>query len=108
MKQSYCCKATAQLHFVVSAGGIKEEIKAAYGYESIYSVQAVGNIAALHGSTNKKEREQSGKREEALCFGDVLKKTLAKDNHEVRCTMHGYGKSGAYQDYLYLKREYYQ
>ena len=83
----------------------KEEIKAAYGYD-VYSVSAVSCISALNYSNGRENRGQSEQREGSVKFADVLEKTLVGREHEVSCSMHGYGKTGAYEDYLYLKREY--
>lgn len=86
----------------------KEEIKAAYGYENVYSVSAVSGISALNCSNGRQDRGQSERREGGVRFAAVLEKTLAGRDREIRCSVHGYGKTGAYEDYLYLKREYRQ
>lgn len=97
---------TARLQVFVPAGGFKEEIKAAYGYEGVYSVSAVSCISALNTSTGRQDRGQSEQRDGSVKFADVLQKSLMGGEREVSCSMHGYGKTGAYEDYLYLKREY--
>ena len=86
----------------------KEEIKAAYGYEKVYSVSAVSGISALNCSGGRQNREHSEKREGGVKFASVLEKSLAGRELEIRCSVQGYGKTGAYEEYLYLKREYRQ
>lgn len=82
----------------------KGEIKAAYGYGKIYSIPAVSPVYALNCSSKKQEREPSERQSDRVKFEDVLKESLG--NKEVTCSIQGYGKSGAYEEYLYLKREY--
>ena len=82
----------------------KEEIKAAYGYGKVYSVQAVSRINALNCFTGKQERSYSERKGESVKFEEALEKSLKKD--EVACSVYGHGKTGAYEEYLYLKREY--
>ncbi len=86
--------------------GFKEEIKAAYGYERVYSVPAVSCISALNRFNERQDRGHSEKREDSVKFADVLEKSIRE--REVTCSMYGYGKTGAYEEYLYLKREYRQ
>lgn len=86
----------------------KEEIKAAYGYENVYSVSAVSCISALNCSNGKQNREHSERRTSGVKFATVLEKSLAGSENEISCSVHGYGKTGAYEEYLYLKREYRQ
>ncbi len=82
----------------------KEEIKAAYGYGKVYSIPAVSPVYALNCSSKKQEREPSERKGESVKFEEALEKSLKKD--EVACSVYGYGKTGAYEEYLYLKREY--
>lgn len=88
--------------------GFKEEIKAAYGYEKVYSVSAVSGVSALNCFSERQNREPSDKRESGVNFASVLEKSLAGSEQEIRCSVQGYGKTGAYEEYLYLKREYRQ
>lgn len=97
---------TARLRLSESTDGFKEEIKAAYGYESVYSVSAVSGISALNTSTGRQNKGQSEKKGEGVRFAEILQKSLMGREQEISCSMHGYGKTGAYEDYLYLKREY--
>ena len=85
---------------------LKEEIKAVYGYGKVYSVPTVSRVNPLLYSDDRRRENQSNKKEDTVKFAEVYEESLAKDDNEVRYSMGNYNRSGVYQEYLYLTREY--
>ena len=53
---------------------LKEEIKAVYGYNQVYSVPTVSQVNKLTYSNNRQRNEQSDKKETTVGFADVFEK----------------------------------
>ena len=85
---------------------LKEEIKAVYGYNQVYSVPTVSQVNKLTYSNNRQRNEQSDKKETTVGFADVFEKSLNESDKEVRYSTGSYNKQGVYQEYLYFTREY--
>lgn len=85
---------------------LKEEIKAVYGYNQVYSVSTVSQVNKLTYSNNRQRNEQSDKKETTVGFADVFEKSLNESDKEVRYSTGSYNKQGVYQEYLYFTREY--
>lgn len=85
---------------------LKEEIKAVYGYNQVYSVPSVSQVNKLTYSNNRQRNEQSDKKETTVGFADVFEKSLNESDKEVRYSTGSYNKQGVYQEYLYFTREY--
>lgn len=87
---------------------LKEEIKAVYGYEKVYSVPTVSRVDKLKYSSDRQQQGHSEQKSENVKFADVLEKSMNVADGEMQCSTHGYGRTGAYQDFVYFKREYRQ
>ena len=62
---------------------LKEEIKAVYGYNQVYSVPTVSQVNKLTYSNNRQRNEQSDKKETTVGFADVFEKSLNESDKEV-------------------------
>ena len=85
---------------------LKEEIKAVYGYGTVYAVPTVSRLNPL---AYNDERQQQGEREgrgNNVKFADVFQKSLNAYGNETRNSMGNYTRNGVYQEYVYLRREY--
>lgn len=87
---------------------LKEEIKAVYGYDKVYSVPTVSRVDKLKYSSNHQQQGHSERKSENVKFAEVLEKSMMVTEGEVQCSTHGYGRTGAYQEFIYFKREYRQ
>ena len=87
---------------------LKEEIKAVYGYEKVYSVPTVSRVDNLRYSSERQQQGHSEQKSEHVKFADVLEKSMNVVEGEMQCATSGYGKTGAYQEFIYFKREYRQ
>ncbi len=87
---------------------LKEEIKAVYGYGKVYSVPTVSRVDKLTYSSEHQSQGDSSKERENVKFADVLEQTMHVTDGELQCATSGYGRTGAYQEFIYFKREYRQ
>lgn len=85
---------------------LKEEIKAVYGYERVYSVPTVSRVDKLGTSAGENNRGAQEQRKEKVDFQKVLSHSLEQNDGEMKYTSAGYNRRGVYQEYLYLTREY--
>ena len=104
MKQVVTVK-HAQMFFV-EKHQLKEEIKAVYGYEKVYSVSTVSHVKPVAYSNDRNQEENSNQKGDNKKFADVLEKSMSMQDGEVKYSSTGYDKNGAYLEYLYLTREY--
>lgn len=87
---------------------LKEEIKAVYGYEKVHSVPTVSRVDNLKYSADRQSHGEQSPKREKVQFAEILEKSMNVQEGETQCKTSGYGKTGAYQEFIYFKREYRQ